>query len=171
MIFPGCFVWRQRSDMTTYSSSRRRSSITFQDYTRIKEALNQLKEQKRGIKRPNKENYVRNGHPPTTAVIRAMQFLILGIVVVIVIYGVLNMIWLNLYCEDYWFILNAGVRHINPRIWTHLSNCCTCMWSCEPNDKQIKSLFFILWLVEKKCVSHRRNVPIKWCNILWAYMT
>lgn len=108
MIFLEWFVWRQRSDMTTYSSSRRRSSITFQDYTRIKEALNQLKDQKRGIKRPNKENYVRNGHPPTTAIMRTMQFLLLGIVVVVVIYGILNMIWLNIYCENYWFIFDCG---------------------------------------------------------------
>lgn len=108
MIFLEWFVWRQRSDMTTYSSSRRRSSITFQDYTRIKEALNQLKDQKRGIKRPNKENYVRNGHPPTTAIMRTMQFLMLGIVVVVVIYGILNMIWLNIYCENYWFIFYCG---------------------------------------------------------------
>lgn len=108
MIFLEWFVWRQRSDMTTYSSSRRRSSITFQDYTRIKEALNQLKDQKRGIKRPNKENYVRNGHAPTTAIMRTMQFLMLGIVVVVVIYGILNMIWLNIYCESYWLFFYCG---------------------------------------------------------------
>uniref|UniRef100_A0A8W8JUC1 Uncharacterized protein n=1 Tax=Magallana gigas TaxID=29159 RepID=A0A8W8JUC1_MAGGI len=87
--------------MTTYSSSRRRSSITFQDYTRIKEALNQLKDQKRGIKRPNKENYVRNGHPPTTAIMRTMQFLLLGIVVVVVIYGIPQHDMTYIYCENY----------------------------------------------------------------------
>ena len=102
---PVCYRWPVRqvmvpwvplgppsSDMTAYSSTRRRSSITFQDYTRIKEALNQLKEQKKGIKRPAKENHVRNSHPQTTAIVRALQFLVLGIVVAVVLYGVLHMV-------------------------------------------------------------------------------